>query len=221
MSELDLEQARHNMVVQQIRPWDVTDDNVLDLIESTPRDEFVPEACRHLAYADTRIPLGDEDQVMMPPNVEARMLQALQVKPTDHILEIGTGSGYITALLAKAGNHVISVDCDARLSAEAGARLEAHGINNVALEVCDAANGWEGQAPYDVIAVTGSLPVLPESLQYSLRDGGRLFVVVGEAPVMEAVLIIRQGENDFSYKTLFETELPALRNAKTPDHFSF
>lgn len=221
MAQLNLDQARHNMVVQQIRPWDVNDDRVLELIEATPRDEYVPAACRNLAYADTKIPLGEADQCMMPPNVEARLLQALQVKPTDQVLEIGTGSGYLTALLAQAGNHVVSVEIDPNLSAQAAARLEAHGISNVTLEVGDAANGWEAHAPYDVIAVTGSLPMLTETLQHSLRVGGRMFVVVGEEPVMEAVLISRTGETEFDYTSLFETAIPALRNAPQPDHFQF
>jgi protein-L-isoaspartate(D-aspartate) O-methyltransferase len=186
-----------------------------------PRDEFVPAACRNLAYADTKIPLGEPDQCMMPPNVEARMLQALQVRATDQVLEIGTGSGYLTALLAKTGNHVVSVEIDAALSKAAAAKLEAHGISNVTLEVGDAANGWEAQAPYDAIAVTGSLPVLPKDLQYSLRPGGRLFAIVGEAPVMEAVLITRLGNGDFRYDDLFETSIPPLRNAAEPDHFTF
>jgi len=226
MSDLNLDTARHNMVVQQIRTWDVFDDNVLELIEKTPRDAFVPEDCRELAYADTRIPLGQPGSEgcpeMMPPVVEARMMQALNVQPTDSVLEVGTGSGYITALLAKAGNHVLSVEKHEKLSKHAGEVLEGMGIHNVTLEVGDAANGWDHHnAPYDVIAVTGSLPVLTEEFQKSLRVGGRLFVIIGEAPAMEALLITRTGENQFDYKSMFETEIAALENAQKPEQFVF
>jgi protein-L-isoaspartate(D-aspartate) O-methyltransferase len=226
MSNLSLDNARHNMVVQQIRPWEVFDEHLLELIEKTPRDAFVPEDCRNLAYADTRIPLGKPGSPncpeMMPPVVEARMLQALDIKPTDSILEIGTGSGYVTALLAKAGNHVLSVELHEELSKHAGEVLERMGIFNVSLEVGDAANGWNHtHGPYDVIAVTGSLPVLPEVFQQSLRVGGRLFVILGEAPAMEALLITRTGETEFSYESLFETYIAPLENAPQPERFVF
>lgn len=221
MSELNLDNARHNMVVQQIQPCDVSDDNVLQLMEKTPRDAFVPEACRKLAYADTRIPLTASAE-MMPPVVEARMLQALDIKATDNILEVGTGSGYITALLAKAGNHVVSVELDEALSKHAGEVLEGMGIKNVTLEVGDSSNGWNHyHAPYDAIAVTGSLPVLPEAFQQSLRVGGRLFVIIGEAPAMEALLITRTSETEFEYKSLFETVIAPLENAPKPEQFVF
>lgn len=226
MNDMNLDDARHNMVVQQIRTWSVFDDNVLDLIESTPREAFVPEDCRNLAYADTRIPLGtpgsEDSAEMMPPVVEARMLQALAVQPTDEVLEIGTGSGYVTALLAKAGRHVRSIEIREALSRHAGEVLASLGIANVTLEVGDASAGWDHHhGPYDVIAVTGSLPTLPESFQQSLRVGGRLFLILGEGPAMEALLITRSGENEFEYKSLFETSIQALENAPQPDQFVF
>jgi protein-L-isoaspartate(D-aspartate) O-methyltransferase len=226
MSDLNLDNARHNMVVQQIRPWDVLDDHVLELIESTPRDAFVPADCKKLAYADTKIPLGDPGSPncpkMMPPVVEARMLQALNVKPKDSVLEVGTGSGYITALLAKAGNHVSSVELHEKLSKHAGEVLEGLGIHNVTLHVGDAANGWDhNEGPFDVIAVTGSLPMLPESFQQNLRVGGRLFVIIGEAPAMEALLITRRSDSEYDYQSLFETDIQALENAATPEKFEF
>jgi protein-L-isoaspartate(D-aspartate) O-methyltransferase len=222
MQNPNLELARHNMVVQQVRPCDVIDDHVLELMESVPRDAFVCEPCQKLAYTDTMIPLGDFDgdcPVMMSPIIEGKMLQALNVQPTDIVLEIGTGSGYVTALLAKSAQHVHSVEINASLSKSAKEKLAAQGIMNVNLEVGDASHGWGG--PYDVIAITGSLPVLDERFQQSLKVGGRLFVITGEGHAMEAILITRVAENEWRHESLFETELPALLNATQPQHFTF
>lgn len=216
----NLTQARHNMIEQQIRPWDVLDQRVLDLIEQLPREDFVPKAYLTLAYADLNVPVG-HDQVMMAPKVEARLLQSLAVRPQDAVLEIGTGSGYLTALLARSARHVYSVDIYPDLVEEAGRRLAAHGIDNVTLETGDAANGWNRHGPYDVVAVTGSLPILPEALRQSLKRGGRLFVIAGEPPVMEARLITRTGEQEWTDKGLFETVLPPLVNAPQPRRFTF
>lgn len=216
----NLTQARHNMIEQQIRPWDVLDQRVLDLIEALPREGFVPKTYLTLAYADLNIPLA-HDQVMMAPKVEARLLQSLAVRPQDVALEIGTGSGYLTALLARSARKVYSVDIYPDLVEEAGRRLVAHSIDNVMLETGDAANGWDHHAPYDVIAVTGSLPILPDALRRSLARGGRLFVITGEAPVMEARLITRTGEQEWTDKGLFETVLPPLVNAQPPRRFTF
>ncbi len=220
VTDLDFEKARYNMVQQQIRPWEVLDERVLNRIATTPRDEYVPEVYRNLAYADVAIPLG-HDEVMMTPKVEARMLQALDVKATDTILEVGTGSGYVTALLAGAGLHVDSVEIISEFSARARAKLEAHGVHNAILEVGDAANGWNQGARYDVIAITGSLPALPESFQDSLNVGGRLFAIIGEEPIMEAVLITRVAETEWAHEGLFETSIPPLRNAPSPQRFVF
>lgn len=220
LNDSDLARARRNMIDQQIRPWDVLDERVLDLLAAMPRDAFAPPAYRRLAYADMSIPL-EHAQVMMAPKIEARLLQSLAIAPTDDILEVGTGSGYLTSLLASLGRHVYSVDIFPDFVESARGKLGLHGVSNVTLEAGDAALGWALHAPYDVIAVTGSLPVLPESFQMSLRPGGRMFVVVGDAPVMEASLITRMGQQEWIRETLFETELPALINAPQPTRFVF
>ncbi len=180
-AQIDIERARFNMVEQQIRPWDVLDQQVLDLLFAVRREDFVPPQYRSLAFVDMEIPLGD-GETMLAPKLEARMLQELAVKPADRILEVGTGSGYMTALLAKRGAHVTSVEIVPAFSAAAAATLNAHGIANVTLEVGDAARGWMKHAPYDVIVLTGSVPVLADEFQHSLKPGGRLLAVVGEAP---------------------------------------
>jgi protein-L-isoaspartate(D-aspartate) O-methyltransferase len=219
MGELNLIQARQNMVEQQIRPWDVLDPEVLQLLDQLPRDEFVPEHYRNLAYADMRIPLG-HDQAMMEPKLEARILQALEVEKSDKVLEVGTGSGYLTALLASLADHVYSVEIHPELQLEAKQRLANHDILNVTLETGDAARGWDAHAPYDVIVITGSMPLMPERYRESLSVGGRMFVVVGDSPAMAAHLITRLGEEEFTDEILFETDLPALENAQQPDRFT-
>ena len=220
MTAISMAKARHNMIEQQIRPWDVLDQRVLELIAELPRDAFVPKDFISLAYADINIPLG-HGQVMMAPRVEARMVQALNIRNTDSILEIGTGSGYVTALLAHSGKHVRSVDIYPDFTEGARRSLAAHGIDNVILETGDAANGWDNHGPYDVIAVTGSVPLLPDAFRRSLKPGGRLFVITGEAPVMEARLITRTGDQGWTEKALFETVLPPLVNAPQPQRFVF
>lgn len=218
MTEMSTETARHNMIVQQIRPWDVLDDTVLNLIADVPREEYVPAGFHNLAFADMNIPLS-HGEVMMSPKLVARMLQALDVQATDKVLEIGTGTGYVTSLLAKLARHVYSVDIHEDFVNQAGNKLADDNIVNVTIEQGDAASGWPQHGPYDVIAVTGSLPLLPDSLPESLNVGGRLFVIVGDAPVMEAKLITRVSETEFISENLFETVLPALRNAPQPDRF--
>ena len=218
MTELDFEKARFNMIEQQIRTWEVLDRRVLDVVASLPREDFVPERYRRLAYADLSLPIG-HDQVMMPPKVEARMLQALDVQPADKVLEVGTGSGFVTACLARLGGHVHSVEILESFLGPARRRLEAHGITNVTLENGDAARGWSRHAPYDVIAVTGSLPEMEEAFKLQLAVGGRLFVIVGEEPVMEARLYTRVGEDAWSMDSLFETVVPPLINAPRPRRF--
>jgi protein-L-isoaspartate(D-aspartate) O-methyltransferase len=215
---MNVEQARFNMVEQQIRTWEVLDQQVLDLMAEVPREDFVPAAYRNLAFADTCIPLA-HGQTMMLPRVEARMLQALRVTPGDRILEVGTGSGFVTALLARLGAEVISIEIDDALSSSASDKLDAHAIENVELHSGDASRGWERSAPYDVIAVTGSLPVLEESFQNSLAVGGRLFIVVGQEPAMEALLISRNGETQWSTDCLFETVLAPLAGVEVPERF--
>lgn len=217
---VNLEQARFNMVEQQIRPWDVLDPDVLNLLFDVHREDFVPEAARALAFVDMEIPLG-HGEFMLAPKTEARILQELAVKGSDKILEVGTGSGYLTALLASRGRHVYSVEIVPEFSNDAARKLRDHGINNVTLEIGDAAQGWDHHGSYDVIVLTGSTPVLPETFQRCLNPGGRLFAVVGEAPVMQARLITCAAAGAYRSVGLFETCIPALRNAMQPQRFVF
>ncbi len=217
---MDLALARFNMVEQQIRPWEVLDERVLALLEASPREAFVPEGWRPLAYADLSIPLG-HGEAMMPPKLEARLLQAVRVQPGDRVLEIGTGSGYLTYLLARLGGQVFSVDIHEDFVERARASLRAQGVEDVSLEVGDASRGWDAHGPYDVIAVTGSVPMLTGDFERSLAVGGRLFVVVGEPPVMEALLVTRTAQDGYVRESLFETELRPLVNAPRPQRFTF
>lgn len=217
---MNLEQARFNMVEQQIRPWDVLDQRVLDLLFEVRREEFVPEQHRALAFADMEIPLG-HGEIMLTPKIEARMLQELHVMPGDKILEIGTGSGYVTALLARLGNHVFSVEIVPELKAFAERNLARQNVLNVTLELGDGARGWSRHAPYDVILLTGSTPVLPEPLLASLAEGGRLMAVVGDPPIMTAQLATRVSEGIYNAVGIFETCIPALKNAMQPERFVF
>ncbi len=225
---MDLERNRFNMVEQQIRPWDVLDQEVLKLLFELRREEFVPAAYRSLAFVDMEIPLG-HGEVMLAPKLEARILQELQVKKTDRILEVGSGSGYLSALLARKGEYVYSVEIVPELKAMAEKNLQVHGICNVAVEQGDAACGWPAHGPYDVIVLTGSTPVLPEAFQKSLKTGGRLFAVVGDAPAMQALLVtcvvqeVKAEEKPGAYNTvgLFETCISLLKNAKQPERFVF
>lgn len=215
---MNIEQARFNMVEQQIRTWEVLDQRVLDLMANVPREDFVPAAYRNLAFADTAIPL-DHGEVMMAPRVEARMLQALQVESGDRVLEVGTGSGFVTALLARLAAHVTSVEIHPSLSRDAASKLDTKGIANVELHTGDASGGWHADAPYDVIAVTGSVPVLEACFQDQLAVGGRLFVIVGQEPAMEALLITRTSESQWATDSLFETVLPPLAGVRQPERF--
>ncbi|VAW86756.1 Protein-L-isoaspartate O-methyltransferase [hydrothermal vent metagenome] len=217
---MDVEQARFNMIEQQIRPWEVLDDKVLSLITETSREDFVPESERKLAFADISIPLM-HGQEMMQPKIEARLLQALAIKETEMVLEIGTGSGYLTALLAGLAKHVYSVDIFPEFTAEAAEKLKQSGIKNVTLKTEDAAQLQSKHQPYDAIAFTGSCPTPPSEYLNALRVGGRLFVIVGEAPVMEALLYTRTSNDSWTKESLFETVLPALlnNNVKAPQKF--
>lgn len=215
---MDIEQARFNMIEQQVRPWDVLDQRVLDVMGNTPREDFVPDKYRSLAFADINVPLG-HDQVMMAPKVEGRLLQALAIKPEDSVLEVGTGSGYLTACLAQLGKHVTSIEVFPEFSETAGAALTEHDIRNVTLQQGDAANGIDTDKRYDVIAVTASVPVNREQFHASLAIGGRLFLILGRPPVMEAVLVTRVAEADWTRESLFETALPPLVNADEPQRF--
>jgi protein-L-isoaspartate(D-aspartate) O-methyltransferase len=220
MAPMNFEQARFNMVEQQIRTWEVLDPRVLDLLLQLRREDYVPTQYRALAFADMEIPLGHGER-MLAPKMEARMLQELALKPGDKILEVGTGSGYMTALLASLGGHVYSVDIVAEFTQAAGSRLAAHGIANVTLEAGDAARGWNHHAPYDAIVLTGSVPVLPDAYTKCLQAGGRLVAVVGEAPVMEAQVISCVAAGVYSTTGLFETCITPLKNALQPAKFVF
>ncbi len=217
---MDLEKVRFNMIEQQIRPWDVLDDTVLNLLQRVKREEYVPETYRAMALMDLEIPLGHGES-MLSPKVEARLVQELHIKPTDKVLEVGTGSGYMTALLASLAKQVHSVEIVPELSQAAADKLAAHSISNVTLEVGDAACGWQKHAPYDVIVVTGSLPVLSREFIAQLNPGGRLLAFVGTSPAMEAQLtrVIEPGVTDT--EVIFETDVRALKNAPQPTQFHF
>ncbi|WP_153099874.1 protein-L-isoaspartate O-methyltransferase family protein [Paraburkholderia hayleyella] len=219
---MNIEQARFNMIEQQIRPWDVLDLDVLNLLSIVKRENFVPEAYRDLAFADFEIPLPC-GQNMLHPRVEARVLQALAVKKHENVLEIGTGSGYMAALLAHRAQHVLSIEIEAELVAYARARLAANGVQNADVICGDGARGWDKDkaAPYDVICFSGSVPMLPSGLLEQLKPGGRLAVFVGTAPVLEAQIITRLGEQQFHTTDLFETMVTPLVNAEQPSRFKF
>ena len=217
---MDLEQARFNMIEQQIRPWDVLDETVLSLLKRLKREDFVPAIYRNMAFMDIEIPLGHGES-MLSPKVEARLLQELKLKPSDKVLEIGTGSGYMTALLASLAKQVYSVDIVPAFVAAAELKLTAHGLSNVTLETGDAAGGWAKHAPYDVILLTGSEPILAQELIAQLNPGGRLIAFVGEAPAMAArrIKVIEPGVQ--TSQDLFETNVRALVNAPQAPQFVF
>lgn len=217
---MDYEQARFNMIEQQVRTWEVLDQHILDMLSAVHREDFVPGPYKKLALADINIPLMHA-QVTMQPKMEARLLQSLNLNKDERILEIGTGCGYLTALLGRLGGEVYSIDIFPEFTSEAGPKLAAHHVNNVTLLTGNAVNGWPDQAPYDAIVVTGSVPALNSHYQQQLNTGGRLFVIVGESPVMEALLITRTGENSWSTESLLETDLPALIGTDKTDSFRF
>ncbi|MFM9884857.1 MAG: protein-L-isoaspartate O-methyltransferase family protein [Burkholderiales bacterium] len=221
---MDIERARFNMVEQQIRTWEVLDPGVLDLLYVVRREEFVPPMHRLLAFSDLELPLtagGDPCEKMLPPKVEARILQEVAPKPADRVLEVGTGSGYMAALLASRASEVVSVEINPLLKGIAETNLRRAGILNVRLALGDGARGWADARGFDVIVLGGSVPILPGELLNGLVEGGRLFAVVGEAPVMSARLVTRLAGNLFNAIDLFETVLAPLRNAREPARFSF
>jgi protein-L-isoaspartate(D-aspartate) O-methyltransferase len=212
-SQTDIEIARFNMIEQQIRPWDIYDDNVLQAIAQIAREQFIVPEYRNLAFSDIEIPLvvhgADTHQVMLSPKIEARLAQALALKPADCVLEIGTGSGHQAALLAAISRQVNSVEIDSRLTAFALQNLQTAGVSNVTVETGDASEGW-GNNEYDAILVTGSLPIVPDALKYQLRVGGRLVAVVGQAPAMTTIRITRMTAACFEVESLFETVIKPL-----------
>jgi protein-L-isoaspartate(D-aspartate) O-methyltransferase len=215
----NMELARFNMVEQQIRPWDVLDATVLDLIKKVKREHFVPVDKQSQAFMDVEIALGHNAK-MWQPRVEARALQALKLKPSDRVLEVGTGSGYLTALMSRMAAHVTSVELVQELSAHAARSLATYHFDNVTLEVGDASNGW-GKEKYDAIVLTGSVPIAPQSFYEMLNAGGRLFVIVGDAPAMHAMQVTCVTPGVFETTTLFETSVEPLINAPQPERFVF
>ena len=221
---MNLEQARHNMIEQQIRPWDVLDNDVLQTLVAVRREAFVPAAYQSLAFVDTEIPLPC-GQNMLSPKVEARLLQEAKLTGTERVLEVGAGSGYMAALLSRHAEHVVTVEIEPELKELAERNLKAYGVNNVSVEQGDAARGWAGHgkqsAPYDVILLSGSVPVLPEAFLTQLRIGGRILAVVGEAPAMSACLVTRTADDAWDTQKLFETSIKPLKNAVKPSAFRF
>ncbi|HSJ97007.1 MAG TPA: protein-L-isoaspartate O-methyltransferase [Myxococcota bacterium] len=217
---MNVEQARFNMIEQQIRPWEVLDPAVLELLSQVKRERFVPPEHASLAFADLEVPLG-HGEAMMQPKVEARILQELAVQPGESVYEVGTGSGYLAALLARRARHVTSVEIHPDLAARAAQNLRAAGIGNVTLLGGDGALAPLADSTFDVIVLTGSTPVLPQAFLASLAPGGRLFAVVGDAPVMKAVLVRQPLAGSFQHVELFETMLKPLVNAAQPPRFRF
>ena len=220
---MNTELARFNMIEQQIRPWEVLDQAVLSLLATVRREDFVPPALKALAFVDTQVPLGD-GQTMLEPKVEARLLQALQVQRHERVLEVGTGSGFMAALLAHRAMHVVSLECRPALAAAARASLARNGIVNakvVDVQAAVGAQGLPGEAPFDVIALSGSVAEVPLQLLQQLKPGGRLVAVVGEEPIMRARLFTRAGDAAYTETDLFDTVAPRLEGFFAPSRFHF
>ena len=217
---MNFEQARRNMVEQQVKPWEVFDARVLTLFGTVQREDFVPVRYRKVAFADMLIPL-DHGEVMMKPVVEGRMLQAVDVRPEETVLEVGTGSGYITACLAQLAGEVVSVDIHASFTEGASRRLAEQGIDNVELSTGDVMRGWQPERAHDVVVITGSVPEIPDAFTGWVNPGGRLFCITGESPAMEAVLLTRLDATEWRRESLFETDLPLLVNSVKPPEFEF
>jgi protein-L-isoaspartate(D-aspartate) O-methyltransferase len=217
---MDLEQARFNMIEQQIRPWDVADATVLHLLAVVRREDFVPLAHKALAFVDMEIPLG-HGQCMLAPRVEARMLQDAAVKKHEKVLEIGTGSGFMTALLAHRAQRVLTLELKPELAQMARTNLQKAGIHNAEVRVANGAVGAPDDGPFDVIMLSGSVAEVPPALLAQLRVGGRLIAIVGEEPVMRATLVTRTGEADYLTRQPWDTVAPRLLKFPEPSHFHF
>ena len=217
---LNFEQARAAMIEQQVRPWDVLDPRVLEALLHVHREDFVPPAHRQLAFADLQLPLA-HGEFMLKPVVEGRLLQALALAPTDRVLEIGTGSGFLTACLASLCGEVVSVDLHADFTAAAGERLRAAGIRNASLATGDAVREWQPDGLFDAIVVGGAVFTVPPRFFSWLKPGGRLLAMRGQSPAQQAVLLSRQGTAELREESLFETDLPYLLHAEPPQHFVF
>jgi protein-L-isoaspartate(D-aspartate) O-methyltransferase len=217
---MNIEQARFNMIEQQIRPWNVLDQDILDLLFVVKRENFVPSAYQNLAFADVEIPLPG-GEAMLAPKIEARILQELGLKKHETVLEIGAGSGYMAALLAHKGARVTTVEINPALKALAEQNLARAGVSNATVELGNGALGWAKGAPYDVIVVSGAFEVLPDEILKQVKVGGRIAAIVGEPPVMEACIITRTGENSYNTVKVFETNVKYLEGAPVPSHFQF
>ena len=217
---MNFEQARFNMVEQQIRPWEVLDFGVLDVLMSVRREEFVPEAYKGVALSEAEIPLGHGGSMLIPV-IEGKVLQAVQVKRSDKVLEIGAGSGYFAALLAAKADWVRTVDIEPALASMAHDNLKRYGVENVIVEEGDAIRGWPSNAPYDLIVVSGGVPFIPETLLQQVKVGGRLFAFVGDQHLMTAQLVTCVAEGKYSTESLFENAVPMMRNAPQKNAFSF
>ncbi len=217
---MDFEQARFNMVEQQVRTWEVLDERVLALFEKTQREDFVPLRYRKMAFSDMAIPL-DQGESMMKPIIEGRMLQALELQSDETVLEIGTGSGFVTACLAQLAKSVLSVDIHEQFSKGAASRLKEKEIHNVEFETGDVLAGWQPEQAHDVLVVTGSVPEIPEQFMGWVNPGGRMFVVCGESPAMEARLLTKLNATEWREESLFETDLARLNNAEKAAEFEF
>lgn len=217
---MNIEQARFNMIQQQIRPWDVLDPAVLSLLEIVRREDFVPPAYRALAFVDTEVPLP-AGQCMLAPKVEARLLQELKVMKHENVLEVGAGSGYMAALLAHRARHVTTLEIVPELAAMAAANLKRAAVVNVTVKQADGAKGLPDEAPFDVIVLSGSVAELPQALLAQLKVGGRLVAIVGQQPVMRATLVTRSSEHGFASVELFDTVAPRLQGFAEPARFAF
>jgi protein-L-isoaspartate(D-aspartate) O-methyltransferase len=217
---MNIEQARFNMIEQQIRPWNVLDQDVLDLLMVVKREQFVPAACKNLAFADTEIPLPG-GEAMFSPKLEARLLQEVQLKKHETVLEIGAGSGYMAALLAHKGRHVTSVEILPELKAMAESNLAQAGVSNVTVELGNGAQGWAKGAPFDVIVISGALEVLPDAFLKQIKVGGRIAAILGVAPAMTVNIITRVSETAYNTVKVFETDVKYLSAAQTPSRFTF
>ena len=217
---MNFEQARYNMVEQQVRPWEVLDFGVLDLLMSIRREEFVPEAYKALALSEAAIPLG-HGASMLVPVIEGKILQAIQLKRSDKVLEVGAGSGYFAALLAAKADWVRTVDIEPALVNLAHDNLKRYGVENVIVEEGDAIGGWPSNAPYDLIVVSGGVPLIPDSLLQQVKVGGRLFAFVGDERLMTAQLVTCVAEGQYRTESLFENAVPMMRNAPRKSSFKF
>lgn len=217
---MDIEQARFNMIEQQIRPWEVLDQGVLDLLNEIHREDFIPESYHDLAFADIRIPIG-HDQTTMMPKIEARLLQSLLLKDDESVLEVGTGCGYLTALLGSSAKKVKSIDIYPDFIDSAKNKIAKTALTNIELECVDVYSLLDQKNGFDVVVITASLPKMDDRFLNLLNNNGRLFVIVGESPVMEARLITKKNTSGWSYESLFETDLPALIGAEQTEKFEF